>query len=168
MRDLVRIPLPAAGWTVHAADRLPLEVPPFSQASIHSVLERAGVQRPWTAERAELDSEWVGRTEWTFRIELEVPPSGAGTHCALAIDTIDGPCEVVLGGVSLGMHRSEHFPFDARVPGGLGPRVGALRGLERGAAGRHRHHARRSLRAHGADVAAALRRDHPTGRPGAV
>jgi beta-mannosidase len=40
------------------------------------------------------------------------------------IDTIDGPCDVVLGGVQLGMHASEHVPFDARVPDALrGTRV---------------------------------------------
>jgi len=127
MRDLRRIPLPPTGWTVRsdacardgAGAFAPIEVPPFSHASIHAVLDRAGIQRPWTSARAELDSEWVGRTEWTFACEVEVPARADGRACALVIETIDGPCEVVLGGVPLGTHASEHFPFEARVPEGL-------------------------------------------------
>ena len=127
MRDLRRIPLPPTGWTVRACGDAAesvapfgaIEVPPFTHASIHAVLDRAGIQRPWGGERAELDSEWVGRTEWTFACEVDVPPADAGRHCALAIETVDGPCEIVLGGVSLGQHASEHFPLDARVPAEL-------------------------------------------------
>ena len=120
MRDLRRLPLPPTGWTVRTAACVqcmhPIEVPPFTQASIHAVLDRAGIQKPWSGERAELESEWVGRTEWTFACEVDVPAADDGRHCALFIEVIDGPCEVVLGGVSLGTHRSEHIPFDARVP----------------------------------------------------
>ena len=120
MRDLRRIPLPATGWTVRANDCAQacgaIEVPPYTHASIHAVLDRAGIQRPWNAERAELDSEWVGRTEWTFACEVDVPARGDGRHCALRIETIDGPCEIALGGVVLGSHASEHIPFDVRVP----------------------------------------------------
>jgi len=94
MRDLRRIPLPPTGWTVRAcgdaADSVApfgaIEVPPFTHASIHAVLDRAGIQRPWGGERAELDSEWVGRTEWTFACEVDVLPADAGRHCALAIE----------------------------------------------------------------------------------
>lgn len=127
MRDLRRIPLPPTGWTVRSAacaregsdTCAPIDVPPFTHASIHAVLDRAGIQRPWTSARAELDSEWVGRTEWTFACEVDVPARSEGRMCALVIETVDGPCEIVLGGVTLGMHASEHFPFDARVPDAL-------------------------------------------------
>ena len=124
MRDLRRIPLPPTGWTVRAEGRDPIEVPPFTHASIHAVLARAGIQQPWTGARAELDSEWVGRTAWTFACEVDVPGPDAGRNCVLAIDTIDGPCEVFISGmdsgpVPLGGHMSEHLPFEARVPDAL-------------------------------------------------
>ncbi|MFZ9881122.1 MAG: glycosyl hydrolase 2 galactose-binding domain-containing protein, partial [Phycisphaerales bacterium] len=124
MRDLRRIPLPPDGWTVRAGACRdssapacePIGVAPFAHASIHAVLAHAGVQRPWAHERAELDSEWVGRTEWTFAREVDVPAVDEGRRCALSIESIDGPCEVLLDGVALGSHASEHFPFDAEVP----------------------------------------------------
>ena len=123
MRDLRRIPLPPTGWTVCTAAgapcESPIEVPPYTHASIHAVLDRTGVQKPWTSARAELDSEWVGRTAWTFACEVDVPGADAGRHCALVIETVDGPCDVVLGGVALGSHASEHVPFEARVPDAL-------------------------------------------------
>ena len=79
MPDLRRLPLPQDGWTVRAmgGEGSPLvgsreiEAGPFMQASIHAVLAHAGVQQPWKGERAELDSEWGGRTEWTFAREIE-------------------------------------------------------------------------------------------------
>jgi beta-mannosidase len=127
MPDLRRLPLPQDGWSVRAtggegsplAGAHEIEAGPFMQASIHAVLAHAGVQQPWKGERAELDSEWVGRTEWTFAREIDVPPLDDGRHCALVIEVVDGPCEIVLGGVSLGTHASEHNPFEARIPGAL-------------------------------------------------
>jgi beta-galactosidase/beta-glucuronidase len=124
MPDLRRLPLPLDGWTVRAVggEGSPLigargiEVGPFLQASIHALLAHAGVSSPWRGERAELDSEWVGRTEWSFAREIDVPAVAEGRHCALFIEVIDGPCEVILGGRSLGLHRSEHVPFEASVP----------------------------------------------------
>ncbi len=127
MAEFSRRPLPLAGWRVRATggegspkigDRA-IDAAPLAQRSIHAVLAEAGIQRPWEGERAELDSEWVGRTEWTFSVEVDVPSRDAGRHCALVIESIDGPCEIVLGGVPLGAHASEHFPFEARVPGEL-------------------------------------------------
>ena len=127
MRDFRRIPLPPDGWTIRASggEGSPLvgareiEAGPFMQSSIHAVLAHAGVQQPWRGERAELDSEWVGRTEWSFVREIDVPAESEGRHCALLVDVIDGPCEIVLDGVSLGVHRSEHIPFEAYVPAGM-------------------------------------------------
>jgi len=127
MRDLRRLPLPSDGWTVRASGGVgsplvsdePVDVPPHTAASIHAVLLRAGIQPPWNGERAELDSEWVGRSAWTFAREIDVPSRDDGAHCALVIETIDGPCEVALGGVVLGEHASEHIPFEARVPDDL-------------------------------------------------
>ncbi|MEY4119525.1 MAG: hypothetical protein RLZZ116_2853 [Planctomycetota bacterium] len=124
MPDLRRLPLPQDGWTVRAVGgegspvvgARSLDVGPYLQASIHAVLAHAGVSSPWRGERAELDSEWVGRTEWSFVREIDVPAESEGRHCALFIDVIDGPCEVILGGRSLGLHRSEHIPFEASVP----------------------------------------------------
>ena len=126
-RDLRRIPLPRDGWRVRATGgegvgRVPDEIPVpahAEQASIHRVLSRAHVAVPVTGARAELDSEWIGRTEWCFEAEVDVPGPEAGRHCALAIEWIDGPCEIALDGVVLGAHMSEHFPFDARVPDAL-------------------------------------------------
>ena len=127
MPDLRRLPLPADGWTVRVAggEGSPLVgsreilAGAFMHASIHAILADAGIAQPWQGERAELDSEWVGRTEWTFRREIDVPAMDDGRRCALFIEVIDGPCEVMLGGVSLGTHLSEHVPFDARVPDAL-------------------------------------------------
>lgn len=124
MADFRRVPVPSEGWSVRAraGEGSPLVgareilVGPFLHASIHAVLADAGITQPWRGERAELDSEWIGRTEWNFTREVEVPPLEDGVRCALYIDVIDGPCEVVLDGVSLGTHRSEHIPFDAPVP----------------------------------------------------
>ncbi|MFM1868192.1 MAG: hypothetical protein RL591_1600 [Planctomycetota bacterium] len=127
MADLRRLPVPQDGWAVRVeggegsplvADAV-IEVPPYAAASIHSVLARAGIEQPWHGERAELDSEWVGRTAWTFAREIDVPSRDDGAHCALVIETIDGPCEVALGGVVLGEHASEHFPFEVRIPDAL-------------------------------------------------
>ena len=124
MAEFSRRPLPLAGWRVRASggegspkvgDRT-IDAAPLAQRSIHAVLAGAGIGHPWEGERAELDGEWVGRTEWTFSVEVEVPPRDAGRRCALVIETLDGPCEIVLGGVPLGAHMSGHFPFEARVP----------------------------------------------------
>ncbi len=124
MRDLRRIPLPRMGWTARAEGHGTLEIPPFMHASIHAALEAAGLQSPWKGERAELDSEWVGRTAWTFACTIDVPAMPEGRSCALVIDVVDGPCEIVLGGIPLGSHASEHIPFEARVPDALrGTRV---------------------------------------------
>ena len=127
MADLRRLPLPLDGWRVRAraGEGSPLVgqreiiAGAYMQASIHAVLADAGISQPWQAERAELDSEWVGRTEWTFSREVEVPASHDGVHCALLIDVVDGPCEIALDGVVLGEHMSEHFPFEARIPAAL-------------------------------------------------
>ncbi|MFM7051028.1 MAG: glycosyl hydrolase 2 galactose-binding domain-containing protein, partial [Planctomycetota bacterium] len=126
-RDLRRIPLPRGGWTLDAtggegAGRFagPIEVAPHAgHASAFAALSHARIAVPVTAARAELDSEWVGRTDWCFSADVDVPAAEVGRHCALAIEWIDGTCEVLLGGVSLGTHMSEHFPFDARVPDAL-------------------------------------------------
>ncbi|MCX5652697.1 MAG: hypothetical protein NTU45_15110 [Planctomycetota bacterium] len=134
MPDLRRLPLPQDGWTVRAmgGEGSPLvgsreiAAGPFMQASIHAVLAHAGIEQPWKGERAELDSEWVGRTEWTFAREIEVPPKDDGNHCVFFIDVVDGPCEVLLGGVSLGTHASEHIPFEARVPDSLRGRLATV------------------------------------------
>ena len=127
MRDYRRIPLPPDEWrfAVVGGEGSPLVgedhlgAPPFSTASIHAVLSRAGIEQPWRGERAELDSEWVGRTEWGIFALVDVPPLDDGAHCALVIDTIDGTCDVALGCVPLGTHASEHVPFEARVPDAL-------------------------------------------------
>jgi beta-mannosidase len=127
MPDFRRLPLPQDGWTVRVAGGVgsPLvgdeviEVPPYAASSIHATLARAGVQRPWQGERAELESMWVGRTAWTFTREVEIPTRSDGAHCALVIETIDGPCEIVLGGLLLGSHNTEHVPFEVRVPDAL-------------------------------------------------
>ena len=132
MRDLRRIPLPFEGWRLQAtggagASRLegPIAVPPHAgHASVFPALEHAGIARAEAGERAELDGEWVGRTDWCFSAEIDVPGAEAGRHCALAIEWIDGPCDVVLSGmdsgpVALGAHMSEHVPFDARIPDAL-------------------------------------------------
>ncbi|MDI9403570.1 MAG: hypothetical protein QM516_06835 [Limnohabitans sp.] len=124
MPEFRRLPLPQDGWLVRATGGMgsslvgdeSVDVPPYAASSIHAALARAGIQQPWHGERAELDSEWVGRTSWTFSREIEVPSLSDGAHCALVIETVDGPCEVVLGGVVLGVHASEHIPFEARVP----------------------------------------------------
>jgi beta-mannosidase len=134
MPDLRRLPLPQDGWTVRATGgegstlvgSREIAAGPFMQASIHAVLAHAGIEQPWNGERAELDSEWVGRTEWTFAREIEVPPKDDGNHCTLFIDVVDGPCEVLLGGVSLGTHASEHIPFEARVPDSLRGRLATI------------------------------------------
>ena len=134
MRDLRRLPLPQDGWTVRVSggEGSPLvsdaviEVPPYAAASMHSVLARAGIEQAWQGERAELDSEWVGRTAWTFARVIDVPSRDDGAHCALVVETIDGPCEVALDGVVLGEHASEHVPFEARVPEALRGRRATL------------------------------------------
>ncbi|MEY5061000.1 MAG: hypothetical protein RIS45_921, partial [Planctomycetota bacterium] len=117
MAELRRLPLPQGGWTVRATggEGSPLvgsraiEAGAFMHASIHAALAHAGVQQPWRGERAELDSEWVGRTEWSFTREIDVPAEAEGRRCALFIEVIDGPCEILLGGSSLGSHLSEHI-----------------------------------------------------------
>jgi beta-mannosidase len=127
MADLRRLPLPLDGWRVRArgGEGSPLVgsreiiAGAYMQASIHAVLADAEISHPWQGERAELDSEWVGRTEWTFSREVEVPALHDGAHCALLIDVVDGPCEIALDGVVLGEQLSEHFPFEARVPAEL-------------------------------------------------
>ncbi len=127
MADLRRLPLAPTGWAVRATGgegspivgSQTLDVAPFTQVSIHAVLTAADLQSPWTAERAELDSEWVGKTEWTFTREVDVPARSDGAQCALRIEILDGPCEIALGGVVLGSHMSEHVPFDARIPDAL-------------------------------------------------
>jgi beta-mannosidase len=110
MADLRRLPLPLDGWRVHARG---------GEGSIHAVLADAGISQPWQGERAELDGECVGRTEWTFSREVDVPAPRDGAHCALFIDVVDGPCEIALDGVVLGEQLSEHFPFEARIPDAL-------------------------------------------------
>jgi beta-mannosidase len=127
MADLRRLPLPLDGWRVHArgGEGSPLVgareiiAGACMQDSIHAVLADAGISQPWQGERAELDGEWVGRTEWTFLREVEVPAPRDGAHCALFIDVVDGPCEIALDGVVLGEQLSEHFPFEARIPDAL-------------------------------------------------
>ena len=127
MADLRRLPLPLDGWRVRArgGEGSPLVgsreiiAGAYMQASIHAVLADAEISHPWQGERAELDSEWVGRTEWTFSREVEVPALHDGAHCALLIDVVDGPCEIALDGVVLGEQLSEHFPFEARIPDAL-------------------------------------------------
>ena len=127
MADLRRLPLPLDGWRVHArgGEGSPLVgareiiAGACMQDSIHAVLADAGISQPWQGERAELDGEWVGRTEWTFSREVEVPAPRDGAHCALFIDVVDGPCEIALDGVVLGEQLSEHFPFEARIPDAL-------------------------------------------------
>ncbi|MFM7261404.1 MAG: glycosyl hydrolase 2 galactose-binding domain-containing protein [bacterium] len=127
MADLRRLPLPSNGWTVRATGGVgsplvgdaDIDVPPHAAASIHATLSRAGIQAPWHGERAELESEWVGRTAWTFTREIDVPSYDDGRHCACIIETLDGPCEIALGGIVLGNHASEHVPFEARVPDAL-------------------------------------------------
>ena len=111
------------GWTATATggDGITRGIGTFSIArgatsSIHAALSRAGIQQPIDPLRAELDSEWVGRTDWSFTCSLAIPPRSQGRHCALRIGMIDGTCEVVLGGVSLGMHMSAFVPFEARIP----------------------------------------------------
>ena len=74
MADLRRLPLPLDGWRVHArgGEGSPLVgsreiiAGACMQASIHAVFADAGISQPWQGERAELDGECVGRTEWTF------------------------------------------------------------------------------------------------------
>lgn len=127
MRDLTRLPLPADGWTMRATggvgasralDAVP--IPPLAgTASVLRALVLAGAAPSLHGERAELDSEWIGQTDWTLTSEIEIPSSARGRHAALVIETIDGPCEIFLGGVLLGMHQSEHFPFEARIPAAL-------------------------------------------------
>ncbi len=125
MRTVIRLPL--ADWSIEATGGAPaanmlqrvLKASLRSCRSIHTVLARAGVQEPIHALRAELDSEWVGHTEWTFSREIELPAKNFGAHCALRIATIDGPCEVVLAGVVIGTHASAFIPFEARIPDAL-------------------------------------------------
>jgi beta-mannosidase len=129
----LRRAFPAAsnGWNVHAsggeshtcvADR-EFAVAQGTTWSIHATLARAGVQETIDPRRAELESEWVGRTAWTFRCMAMVPSVRDGSRCALAIDLLDGTCDVVLGGEHLGTHRSAFIPFDALIPKQLRGRI---------------------------------------------
>ena len=118
------IGLPERGWLVQAtggerSSRVAGKVIDATRRacrSVHTVLSRAGIQEPVHALHAELDSEWVGRTEWSFACEIDLPAREIGRFCALRFGTLDGTCEVFLGGESLGIHMTAFVPFDANVP----------------------------------------------------
>ena len=74
MRDLRRIPLPPTGWTVRAcgdaADSVApfgaIEVPPFTHASIHAVLDRA------VAVASAFEGAWLA---WCLALRSEGEPA---------------------------------------------------------------------------------------------
>ncbi len=103
-----------------------LAVESGSSWSIHAVLGRAGVQQPIDPLRAELESEWVGKTEWAFETKAFVPHAREGSKCALHIALLDGTCDVFLGDVHLGTHQSAFIPFDVEIPQSLRGRTLAL------------------------------------------
>ena len=126
------IPLPEFGWSVRACGGMShacvenrvITTTRHALRSIHTVLANAGIQKPIDPLRAELDSEWVGLTQWSASCEVTVPETSAGTECVLRLGTLDGACEVMLGEVTLGTHMSAFVPFEASVPQSLrGKRV---------------------------------------------
>ncbi len=129
------LPLPELGWSVVARggtshpcmkNRV-IATTRHALRSIHTVLMHAGIQQPIDPLRAELDSEWVGLTQWSAACEVTVPPMSAGRECVLRLGTLDGACRVMLGAVGLGMelgmelgtHMSAFVPFEAHIPPSL-------------------------------------------------
>lgn len=128
-------PATSNAWTVSAsggegasrANACEVTVAAGTSWSVHATLSRAGVQEPIDPERAELDSEWVGRTEWTYECTAMVPHSREGSKCALHVALLDGTCDVFLGDIHLGTHQSAFMPFDAIIPQRLRGRTLPLR-----------------------------------------
>lgn len=117
-------PAPVGAWSVVAVGgegearmhRARVRVEHGSQWSIHAALARAGVQQTIDPMRAELDSEWIGKTEWMYEAAAIVPHVREGSKCALRIELLDGTCDVFLGDLHLGKHQSAFVPFDVAIP----------------------------------------------------
>jgi beta-mannosidase len=86
---------------------IPCTVP----GSAHSALIAAGLIGDPRLGLHELEQQWIGETNWTWRSTIELSAAMLAERCIeLVIDGLDTQVDVLLNGTLVGSHRSQHVP----------------------------------------------------------
>lgn len=132
-----RMPL-TNGWslicndTVRVKSGFPADIPAQVPGCVHlDLLESRLIPDPYI-DVNEITSDWIGRTDWTYRCSFEAEPDVGKVH-ELVFDGLDTVATIELNGEELGrtynMHRTYRFDVSQRLKAGANELVVRFRSV---------------------------------------
>jgi beta-mannosidase len=113
-----------SGWSLSCNDtvaekhRLPLSISAAIPGCVHLDLMAARLIPDPYLDVNEITSDWIGRTEWTYRCQFDTEPD-AGNVQELVFEGLDTVATILLNGEEIGrtfnMHRTYRFDVTGRL-----------------------------------------------------